>query len=52
MTAHPRADGCPECATRDNHPHTTHDVPNGAQCAYTCHACGCQWETSWWEGAT
>ena len=41
---------CPECMARHVTPATIETVPNGAQCHYTCHVCGCDWTTSWWEG--
>ena len=45
-----RLDGCPECMTRDNAPHTTEHVPHGVACHYVCRVCGCDWTTSWWGG--
>ena len=42
-------DGCPECLTRNNHPHTTEEVPSGVQCYYTCRVCDSTWATSWWD---
>lgn len=45
-----RVDSCPECMARHVTPATVETVPNGAQCSYECHVCGCDWTTSWWEG--
>jgi hypothetical protein len=45
-----RVDSCPECMARHVTPATVERVPNGAQCSYECHVCGCDWTTSWWEG--
>jgi hypothetical protein len=49
MTAHPYADGCPNCVLTRNDPLHTEPVNDGhgVLCHYRCSLCDHRWTCSW-----